>query len=200
MGMHGRDRSFIVMPHGFPSFHLPSDLLGFTTANYDHVRVKTSPNAAVGAASTLISQAICANSWSQQNIAIKATTTVHTGATYPLKLYLNFTNNSKVGLCLVGKTFSFAPGVPIAPNAPTLAGGSFQVQFLIGKNTAGVDLYPTKCVLEPGASIDAWIPIDQVFTQPALEAVLQSQATGTLRYRAVWLSNPPSSQDLEKQF
>jgi predicted nucleotide-binding protein len=31
MGMHGKDRGFIAMPRDNPAFHLPTDLLGFTT-------------------------------------------------------------------------------------------------------------------------------------------------------------------------
>jgi predicted nucleotide-binding protein len=41
MGMHGRDRAFIVTPQGSPSFHIPSDLLGLTTATYDPAWAKT---------------------------------------------------------------------------------------------------------------------------------------------------------------
>ena len=43
MGMHGRERAFIVTPQGAPSFHIPSDLLGLTTATYDPEWAKSNP-------------------------------------------------------------------------------------------------------------------------------------------------------------
>src|SRR5450432_4219870 len=31
MGIHGRDKCFIITPFGMPDYHIPSDLYGFTT-------------------------------------------------------------------------------------------------------------------------------------------------------------------------
>lgn len=201
MGMRGRDRAFIVTPQGSPSFHIPSDLLGLTTATYDPSWAKTNPNPAVGAAATQIRQAIKKSSWSKTRIEIVTKTTIDPPATFPLKLHLTFTNKHGVALCLDGKDFTCSPGVPIAPNATTLAGGNaHQIRYFIGKNSAGVDIYQTKCVLEPGTSVTAWIAIDPAFGKAALDAAFHSQATGTLRYRAVWLNEPPSSEDMEEQF
>lgn len=200
MGMHGRDRAFIVTPQGSPSFHIPSDLLGLTTATYNPGWAKTDPNPAVGGAATQIRQAIKKSKWCQPHIAVVAKTTIDPPATFPLKLHLTFTNNDGLALCLEGKDFTCDPGVPLAPNATALAGGSYRVRYFTGKNPAGLDIYQSKCVLEPGASVNAWIPIDPAFSKAALEAAVRSRATGTLRYRAVWLGEPPSSLHLEEQF
>lgn len=201
MGMHGRDRAFIVSPQGSPSFHIPSDLLGLTAATYDPAWAKTDPNPAVGAAATQIRQAIKKSSWAEPRIGIVAKTTIAPPATFPLKLHLTFSNNHVVPVCLEGKDFTCSSGVPIAPNATALsAGKTHQVRYFIGKNSAGKDLYQTKCVLEQGSSANAWIAIDPAFSKAALDTALSSRAAGVLRYRAVWLSVPPSSQEMQEEF
>ena len=197
MGMHGRDRAFIVTPQGSPSFHIPSDLLGLTTATYDPAWAKTNPNPALGGAATQIRQAIKNSSWALPSITVGAKTTIDPPATFPLKLHLTFTNNGALALCLDGKDFICDPGVPIAPNASVI---SNRIRYFIGKNSAGLDIYQNKCVLEPGASVNAWIAIDPAFGKAALDAMLHARTTGTLRYRAVWLGDPPSSLNLEAQF
>jgi len=200
MGMHGRDRAFIVTPQGTPAFHIPSDLLGLKTANYEADWAKTDPNPAVGAAATQIRQAIEKSDWSQPRITVAPKTTIDPPATFPLKLHFTLTNNHVVPVCLEGKKFTCVAGVPIAPNAASLAGGPNGVRFYIGKDNAGKDIYKTKCVLEPAASVNVWVPIDPAFGKDALDNALRSSATGTLKYRALWLSEPPSSQHIEVQF
>jgi len=72
MGMHGRSRAFIVMPHENPYFHVPSDLLGFTPATYDHERAKKETTGALGAAVAKIRLDIKHSLWAQRRLEIKA--------------------------------------------------------------------------------------------------------------------------------
>jgi hypothetical protein len=200
MGMRGRDRAFIVTPQGSPLFHIPSDLLGLTTATYDPIWAKTNPNAAVGVAATQIRQAIQSSSWSKPLIKVTTQTTIDPRAKFPLKLHFTFTNNHVFAALLEGKDFTCASGVPIAPNATGLPGGPNQVRYYLGKDAAGADIYQSWCLLQPKTPIKAWIAIDPTYTKDALDAALRSRATGTLKYRAVWPSEPPTSQEIVEEF
>ena len=57
IGRLGRDRSFMLTPN-ISAFHLPSDLIGITTAHYDPERFDRQPRAAVGPACSQIRQAL----------------------------------------------------------------------------------------------------------------------------------------------
>jgi O-acetyl-ADP-ribose deacetylase (regulator of RNase III) len=57
IGRLGRDRTFILTPNR-SAFHLPSDLIGITTAHYDADRFDRQPRAAVGPACSQIRQAL----------------------------------------------------------------------------------------------------------------------------------------------
>jgi 8-oxo-dGTP pyrophosphatase MutT (NUDIX family) len=71
MGMHGKERAFIVTPEGSSSFHVPTDFSGFTHATYNHERAKREPGEALGAAAARIRQAIKKTSWSQRKLVSK---------------------------------------------------------------------------------------------------------------------------------
>ena len=57
LGRLGRDRTFMLAPDK-SAIHLPSDLLGITTAHYDAERFNRQQRAAVGSACTRITQAL----------------------------------------------------------------------------------------------------------------------------------------------
>lgn len=203
MGVHGKERGFIVTPLGSPSFHVPTDLLGFTTATYDAAWAKTDPLGATGAAVTEIRLAIRNSSWSlaKLDITCKAGFSAAANMTFPLKLSLSFQNNRSVAVALESNGFEFHHGVPPAPKAELTKGGTtYKFQFLTGRDSAGKDIYAPKAILEPGRSLISWIPIDPAFGQTALDASIRANATGTLRYRCVWLETPPTSQEYEDQF
>jgi hypothetical protein len=57
---------------------MPTDLLGFTAASYDPDWAKTNANAALGAAITLVKQAIDASSWAELRLDIRLGTSCRT--------------------------------------------------------------------------------------------------------------------------
>jgi hypothetical protein len=57
MGHLGKQRCFMVVPDE-PDLHLPSDLIGITTATYDASRVRKAPQPATGSACNQIREAI----------------------------------------------------------------------------------------------------------------------------------------------
>jgi predicted nucleotide-binding protein len=70
MGMHGKGRAFIVTPMGTPSFHMPTDLLGFTTTTYDPKHAAEDPSSALGAAAFQITQTMEAVIRGQDDIEV----------------------------------------------------------------------------------------------------------------------------------
>jgi predicted nucleotide-binding protein len=49
MGMHGKERGFIVSPKDVAAFHMPTDLIGLTTSRYDLAWARREPVTAMGA-------------------------------------------------------------------------------------------------------------------------------------------------------
>lgn len=58
IGRLGRHRSYLIMPRGISDFHLPSDLLGISSATYDPHRQDQNLEAALGPACHSIRKAI----------------------------------------------------------------------------------------------------------------------------------------------
>jgi len=177
MGMHGRDRTFIVTPQGSPSFHLPSDLLGLTTSTYNPAWAKTNPNPTLEPSVTKVRQATKNSSWWHRRTSAITRSSHSPTAIFPLKLHLTFANNSSSAAALEGKEFISHPGIPLAPNASTGGGRIYGICYFIGRTPDGKDIYQNRCVLDPGASVEAWIPIDPTFGTAAVDAARGSGRT-----------------------
>ena len=137
-GMRGKDRGFIVVPRNEPDLHLPSDLLGLTVADYDAVRAKTEPRAALGSAATLIKEAIKHSTWTKLNPAIIAKCRSHRpsagvkGISFPLKLLFKVTNDQRYPVVVESRSFSLGSGLQFAPNAEWE-----KPKFLVGADSKG---------------------------------------------------------------
>ena len=199
MGMHGRSRAFVAVPRGLTDFHLPSDFLGFTVATYDAGRATAEPLAGLGATATRVRQAIrgC-DIDSRLNIVVITRAAIQDGATYPLKLMVTFTNRSNCAVAAEGGGFIAAAGIPLARNASTDGGRIFPFRFFLGRDTAGRDIYENRCILEVGASKEAWIPIEPSFGVQTLEEALGARSTGTLGYSSIGFAKPLVYQDFEE--
>jgi hypothetical protein len=181
MGMHGRDRCFLITPQDNPSFHLPTDLLGFTTATYDHERAKKETGPALGAA------------------AAKTNSVYSAGATWKLKLYVQFRNNDSAAVVVESEGFALASDVPIDPVEKLNSGERYPYKFIFGKEATGSgnDVYLSKIVIPPGQSATCWIPIDPAFGKDPLDGIRHSRKSGILHYRLTWLNRPPTFGDFE---
>lgn len=82
MGMHGKDSAFIVIPRDSPPLHIPTDLLGFTTANYDGDRAKAEARPALGTATSEIKRAIERSAWTRLKPTVVRKGSA-SGKTYP---------------------------------------------------------------------------------------------------------------------
>jgi hypothetical protein len=198
MGGHGKERVFIVLPRD-PSFHLPTDLLGFTPATYDPSWARSDVNAALGAVVTQINQAIKNSYWTNRNLDISASASLVSTATWPLKLNLTITNHQLLPVAIESTEFLYDPSAPPAPNRE-LQRRLYIPHFLIGRTTDGRDIYHRYYVLQPTRSIGAWVPFDPHFGLVNLQSSAASKNTGTWKFRCVWLNKFPDSQRHEVKF
>jgi hypothetical protein len=198
MGMHGKERVFIVTPRGTRSFHMPTDFLGFTAATYDPDFAKQDPNSALAPAVTQIKQAIRASSWAHRRFRVRSKPSLKNNITWPLKLNLTITNSHAVPVVISSIKFLFDPGVQRAPNAE-LDNDTYTPKFLLGQKPPGKDLYESECLLQPHKSVGAWVPFDPDLGLAELESLAKSKRTGTWHYRCMWLDTHPTERKYEEK-
>jgi hypothetical protein len=206
VGMHGRDRTFILSPHNIEDFHIPTDLLGVTLATYDAERVAKDSISATSTAATRINKAIENGTWSQLRLDIKpeGKDDPRPNATYPLKLFFTVTNRHNHAVAIESLNFRLNPRLRFAPrDSSVLPDRGYSLKFLVGKKKEGVeerDRYEAHCILEPGESRIAWVSIDRDMGKAAIEDALKDRSVGTWSYRCVWFQSPFVTCAYEQEF
>lgn len=199
MGMHGKERTYIVAPDGIPNFRIPSDLWGHTVAPYSAEFATKNPNAALGAAATMVRQAIRKHTSQQPALQIRTGATWNEDAFFKLKLTLTVTNDSPIPVTIESKRVLLHDGISLHPNAERMKDGLHRPEFLLGKRSNGKDdAYEPMCVLERNGSAKLWVPIDPATTLPALLALVRARKSGIWQYRCTWLDTPPRTIDYEE--
>jgi hypothetical protein len=190
MGMHGKDSAFVVVPRDTPQLHIPTDLLGWTMANYDADRAKIESRAALGFATTEIKKAIELSSWTnlRPSIAHKGTAG---GKTYPLKMRFETTNNHRDPVAIESLGFDLSDNLKLDPNArKSGVGNRYRPQFLVWRtvNADGskTDHYEDRCIIEPGKSFISWVPIAPSIGKATLENAVKNRTAGVWHYRCCW--------------
>jgi hypothetical protein len=191
MGMHGKDSTFVVVPRDTPQLHIPTDLLGWTMANYDAERAKIESRAALGFATTEIKKAIEQSAWASLRPAITHKGTAG-GKTYPLKMRFDITNNHRDPLAIESLTFDLSDKLRLDTKAPRIgAGNKYRPRFLVWQTVKADgtkdDHYEDRCIIEPGKSVVSWVPIDPSIGKATLEDAAKSAAAGVWHYRCCWL-------------
>jgi hypothetical protein len=188
---------FIVIPQGGSSFHMPTDLLGFTAATYDPDFAKTNVNGALGAAITLVRQAIRASPWAARRLDIKSFASIKEDANWPLKLNLRIKNSEPVPVAIQSNEFEFRSVAQRASNAE-LDRDIYRPKFRVGQIDKK-DVYESQWLLLPERWIDSWVPFDPTMGKKALESLAKLKQTGIWRFRCVWLDKAPDAQIYEEK-
>ncbi|WP_175425505.1 TIR domain-containing protein [Trinickia violacea] len=206
MGVHGRNRVFIVTPRGTEKpFHIASDLLGFTSIAYDHDWAKDESIAAGANPAFLIKSAIQKTDWSTQRLDItgkkvffqdKSDTGVN--ITYKTKLFFNVSNNTNWPVVVESLEFDFGKHVPCKlANIYGKRGASVhKPEFHTGvKHDRTLDDYKSVCHLYPGESVNAWVAYepdtDPVTHATQLNALATSDKLATWTYSCAWDGGRP---------
>jgi hypothetical protein len=200
VGMRGKDRAFIVVPRNKPDLHLPTDLLGLTVADYDAARPKSELRASLGPATTLIKEAIGRSTWVTLRPLITINSRSHRPApgkksiSYPVKLYLNVTNNHRDPVAIESVSFELGSSLRFAPGSWT------KPKFRIGKDDRGEDIYEYSCIVEPNKTMKAWVGIDPNIDDVTVDAAIRNTTAGVWQYRCSWLGKHVVMCDYEQAF
>jgi hypothetical protein len=200
MGMHGKERGFVVTPQDNPSFHVPTDFAGFTTAPYDAERARRDAPGALSGAVAAIRQAIKASTWGNLRLDLKVFGRAEPStATYPLKLYITFLNHQNAPAAIESLGYAFDRDLPPFPGTGLRPGTRYHYEFLIGKRFEDnrKDKYVPRCVIEPGQQLTTWVPIDPEFGETELNKRAAASKTGTIHYRVTWLGPALSIREFE---
>jgi hypothetical protein len=200
MGMHGRDRVFIVQPRGVDHFHIASDLHGFTTVNYNAARVKKDSDqnaAALTTAASSIRSALRRSKWFtlRPKIAVNGTLAAVTdNATYPLKLNFKIENSCIYPMLIHSIEFEFKNNnLRIHPKAerfykPLLFSGQLKVN---GKHE---DQYADQVAVNGGARVlSCWVPLDTAIDLAVLEKAILEGNVGEWKIRCTWMEEHPTT-------
>lgn len=204
MGKHGRDRCFLVQPRNHLAFTLPTDLDGIVPATYDEDMCRNNPFAALGPACTQIRNAIKRSASFNRAVNIAAKLQLAdpstSSLTYPKKLVFRVTNSSTSAVVIT--SLEFEMGARLKGHSDR-AGGSpncFKVEFLAYKNASGKDVYQAEILLKPGASVTAWLAMDNATDDAIAWDALSKSELGTWRYTCHWLTEPMELRKHEDRF
>jgi len=201
MGMHGKDRCYIVMPKDVTDFHLLTDLLGYTTARYDSKLAKTDSGHYLGPASLEIIDAIEKSTWNRFQLEIKERSSLGAATLkYPLKLYIQIRNPNHHPVIIESRSFSINPAFKFSRNAITTK-NRFVPEFLIYRDSdSSKDVYRQSCILNFNETIDTWIPIDSSITKKALDEAITKKNVGIWKYRCYILGESLTICNYEQEF
>src|SRR5690348_4998992 len=192
IGMHGKDSAFVVVPRNAPDLHLPTDLLGHTPATYDPDRAKSRSQLqpTLGPVATKIKTAIHSSRWTKLKPVIEATSRPHAGAIkYPLKLWLEITNNSQYPIAIESLSFDLDRDLKLAPNAKAVLGDRSrfipQYRYLItkGPDNTNVEHFSTRCLIPSGETFISYVPIEPTVGDATLAKALKDRTAGVWHYR-----------------
>ncbi|GEM_PF-1607392 len=161
MGVHGRNRCFIVAPNDDPNLHFPSDFSGFTFATYDTNFAKKDLLAALGTATTLIELAIRSNSLNSYPFfcSTRCSFTADPKITHHLKLYVKLKNTT--GSLMIVKNLLFKANRTLNLDSGAQGyRGENEYSPKISLDYPGTEVRYDQVIIEPDKSATLWIPFD----------------------------------------
>lgn len=207
MGMHGRDRVFIVAPSGGSTkLHMPSDFSGFTVVTYNEEHAKKNRFEAAHGAGPELKRAIEESGWAKQKIdVIQKQVTWEPAMTYKMKLHFAIVNHTREPVLVRSLEFDFGnqepfPGTNVYKERG-VAKHIHKPEFRIGKEHDGKDdQYASQCYLEPNKSMSAWVAFDPGSDPTTLHAELQKLCAvdklGTWSIECVWNGRVPRKYEI----
>jgi hypothetical protein len=185
MGRYGRERVFLVRPMGVPDFHIPTDLLGMTFAEYDPAHARVDVRAAVGPACTEIVDAISRvpNYESDLDFAISLR---RGGQNYPAKVWAEITNYGARDVVLRANYFKYKPTLRRAPNAIPV-GNPAKQEFRFNFPGHGTHDQLTY-LLRPRQKTSVWVGVDPTHTDAEINGAITAIQVAELHMTCSWLS------------
>ncbi len=197
MGRYARDRAFLVKPMGATDFHIPSDLLGLTMAEYDSAHCRKNAVASLGPASTRIRDAITGNASFNRRLTITPTAVSAEGATFPLKLWLRIRNATNDDAVVRSHYFLCNNALHPHPGATAIGHPTdrrYEIRFPSYANPGGPSAFDY--LLRHGETVNAWFPIAATQNEEDVRNAIVRRQCGELNITCIWLGAPPMSSDI----
>jgi len=184
IGRYGKDRNFIIAPRGVPDFHIPTDLLGITLAEYDPTRAAASAQAAVGAACTGILNAIKSHPVMTTKMAF-GLSSPRGGTHFPLKLWTDIRNTTGFSVLVTSEYFEIGTKLRAHVSAKgNPAQNRYDIKFAAPGTTT---LKQFQVLIHPNQSTTTWMPLDPTLTDAEVRSATTSAACGKWHYSCDWL-------------
>jgi hypothetical protein len=184
MGRYGRERVFLVKPMNVADFHIPTDLLGLTFAEYDPVHARHDPKAAVGPACTDILSTIARVPDYESDLAF-VVSLQKGGANYPAKVWVEITNHGKLDVVMRANYFKYKSVLRRAPNAVPV-GNPVKEEFgfhFPGRGTHDQRTY----LLRPREKTSIWVGVDPSHTDAEIDTAIAAVQVAELHMTCSWL-------------
>jgi hypothetical protein len=205
IGKHGRDRCFLVEPRSHPAFERPTDLEGISAATYDEEYCLENPVAALGPACTQIREAMKNSASFNRTVTVVPKLLLANPATssltYPKKLDLHVTNPESSAVVLTSRYFETTGRLKgHAERSVSHSRNKFKVEFLAYTDKSGKDIYQLEYLLRPGASVRAWLALDNATDDAVAHEARAATALGRWRITCHWLAEPMELREYDIQF
>jgi hypothetical protein len=120
--------------------------------------------------------------------------------TYPKKLVFRVTNPSTSAVVIKSLEFDMGAHLRGHPDRAGESSNCFKVEFLAYKDASGKDVYQAEILLKPGATVTAWLAMDNATDDATARDALTKQELGTWRYTTYWLDEPMELRKHEDRF
>jgi hypothetical protein len=195
LGRYGKEKAFLVTPRGLNDYHIPSDLLGITPADYDPERLRTDKaQATLGSACTKIRDAINRVPNHVKDLIFQASLQVGPATwNFPAKLSIDIINKSDCEVVLKPVFFRYGKGLKRAANAISVgnpAAGKFGFWF---RNPSGMHDRHSVYLLK-GDSTNIYAPIDPAMDSADVQKAIAAKACGECHLNCYWMDDNPRVQ------
>lgn len=189
MGRHGSERTFLIKPRDVSEFHMPTDLIGITTASYEGRRAKNEVRNALSPAATEIEAAVREVERREHRLDFNTFAREEPDAHWKLKAYVQITNNTNVAVALRSLDMELDGALRLEPDFRKIRQGRLVPEFVIGREPAGNDITKDTILARTGERVQIWLPIVPSTGIQAVTRLIESSKFGVWRYEEHWLDN-----------
>ena len=190
MGRHGLERTFLVKPRDVKEFHMPTDLIGITTATYEGRRAKNDVRNALSPAATEIETAIREVERREHRLDFRTFAREEPNAHWKLKAFIQITNNTQVAVALRSLDMEPDRALPVESDFKKIRQGKLVPEFTAGKDpVSGNDITKDTILARTGDCVTMWLPIVPSTGIQTVRRLLESSKFGVWRYEEHWVDN-----------
>jgi len=120
--------------------------------------------------------------------------------TYPKKLVFEVTNSETSPVVVTSRYFQMTARLKGHADRSTGAKNKFKVEFLAYTDKSGKDVYQLECLLRPGASVRAWLALDNGTNDEAIREAFEGTQVGTWRVACHWLAESVELREYDFEF